>query len=93
MNESEIIRKRICCYGWVQGVGFRWRMRYAASRFGVVGFARNEEDGSVTVELQGTEVQIDRVMQAVQQGAYIQIRHMESRRVPVDPDARGFRTL
>ena len=92
MGEDEIIRRRICCFGWVQGVGFRWRARHAASRFGVVGFARNEDDGSVTLELQGTETQIDRVIQAVEQGAYIRIMHMESRRVPVDPDARSFHT-
>ena len=88
----EIIRKRICCYGWVQGVGFRWRAKYAASLYGATGLARNEEDGSVTLELQGEERQIDQVLRAIEKGAYVRIERMEVARLPVVPGERGFRT-
>jgi len=87
-----IIRRRLRCYGWVQGVGFRWRARHAAGHFGATGWVRNEADGSVTLELQGTPAQIDQVMEAVARGAYIRIERMEAERLPVDPDERGFRT-
>ena len=90
---GEIIRKRVCCYGWVQGVGFRWRARYAATLHGVTGWARNEEDGSVTLELQGSEAQIDQVILAIERGAYIRIQHMDAARIPVEPGERGFHTL
>ena len=87
-----VIRKRLRCYGWVQGVGFRWRARHAANHFGATGWAVNEPDGSVTMELQGTQEQIDRVIQAVERGAYIQIERMEVKSVPLIPGERGFRT-
>ena len=88
---GDIVRRRIRFYGWVQGVGFRWRARHAAGRFGATGWVRNEDDGTVTMEIQGTEAQIDQVLRAIEQGAYIRVERMEARRVPADPDERGFR--
>ena len=89
---QEIIRRRIRFYGWVQGVGFRYRARYAADAAGATGWVRNEFDGSVTMEIQGTEEQIDRVILAVENGAYIRIENMESKTIPVDPGERRFTT-
>ncbi|MDY2776793.1 MAG: acylphosphatase [Collinsella sp.] len=40
--------------GTVQGVGFRWTNRDVAKRAGTTGWVRNESDGSVIMELQGT---------------------------------------
>ena len=63
-----MIRKRIAFYGWVQGVGFRYRARHAAELYGTTGWVRNEYDGSVTMEIQGTEEQIDQVILAIERG-------------------------
>lgn len=49
------IRVSICFYGRVQGVGFRYKLRYLAEKYSVTGWARNEYDGSVSTELQGLE--------------------------------------
>lgn len=89
---SEIIRRHMRFWGYVQGVGFRWRARHAANLEGVTGWARNEADGTVTMELQGTEIQIDRVIQAIEKGIYIHIDRMEVRKMPVDREERGFYT-
>ena len=43
-------RRHISFYGWVQGVGFRYRARHAAELYGCTGWVRNEWDGSVTME-------------------------------------------
>lgn len=59
--------------GRVQGVGFRYKVCYAARHHGMTGFARNEYDGSVTVELQGTREQIDNVIRLLQLDSYIRI--------------------
>ena len=67
-NRDEIVRKHIVCYGWVQGVGFRYRARHAANLYGVTGWVRNDPDGSVTMEMQGTEEQIDKVIIAIERG-------------------------
>lgn len=44
--------------GEVQGVGFRWVSRRLANELGLSGWVRNEWDGSVSMELQGTDDQI-----------------------------------
>ena len=41
--------------GEVQGVGFRWTATNVAKRLELTGWVRNEYDGSVTAEIQGTE--------------------------------------
>ena len=87
-----MLRKHITFYGWVQGVGFRYRARHAAEMYGCTGWVRNEWDGSVTMEIQGTEENIDRVIQAIEAGKYVRIEKMESRMIPVDPEERGFKT-
>ena len=46
---EDMIRRRIVFYGWVQGVGFRYRARHAASLYGSTGWVRNEWNGSVTM--------------------------------------------
>ena len=86
-----MIRRHIVFYGSVQGVGFRWRARHAAELVGATGWVRNEWDGSVTMELQGTEEQLDRVILAVERGAYIRIENMDAKTIPVLEGERGFR--
>ena len=87
-----MIRQRIVFRGRVQGVGFRYRARMAAAQIGVTGWVRNNPDGTVTMEIQGTEEQIDSVILAIERGRYVRIENMDSRTIPVDPDERGFRT-
>ena len=86
-----MIRKRIVFYGWVQGVGFRYRALHAADLIGATGWVRNEFDGSVTMEIQGEEEAIDRVIQAIDAGRYVEILNMAVRTVEIDPDERSFR--
>ena len=47
------MRRRLHIRGRVQGVWFRASAEREAARLGVAGFARNERDGSVTVEAEG----------------------------------------
>lgn len=90
---DRIIRKHIVCYGWVQGVGFRYRARHAADLYGVTGWVRNDLDGSVTMEVQGTEAQIDNVIIAIERGSYVRIERMDVRTIPVVEHERAFRTV
>lgn len=87
-----MIRKHIIFSGSVQGVGFRWRAKNAAEMYGVTGWVRNDWNGTVSMEAQGTEEQIEAVIQAIRRGMYIRIDHMDSRAIPVDPDEKRFRT-
>ena len=87
---GEIIRRSLVFYGWVQGVGFRWRAKSAANALGATGWVRNNFDGSVSMELQGTEEQIDGVILAVERGSYIKIENLRVKTIPVIEDETGF---
>ena len=84
-----MIRRRFTFYGSVQGVGFRYRARHAAQLYRCTGWVRNEWDGSVSMELQGEEEDIDRVILAIEQGRYVRIENMDSQTIPV-LEERGF---
>ena len=90
MDNKNIVRKRIIFYGWVQGVGFRYRAYHAADSIGVTGWVKNKFDGSVLMEIQGTEEQIDNVILAIERGTYIKIENMDCRTIPLEANERGF---
>lgn len=87
-----MIRRQIVFRGAVQGVGFRYRAHKAAEMCGCTGWVRNDWSGSVTMEIQGTDEQIDAVILAIKRGRFIRIENMDSRIIPVVDDERGFRT-
>ena len=87
-----MIRKRIVFQGFVQGVGFRYRAHQAAEMLGCTGWVRNEYNGTVTMEIQGKEEAIDRVLQALSEGRFIRITDMETRSIPLEENERSFRT-
>ena len=84
------IRVSLCFYGRVQGVGFRYKLRYLAEKYSVTGWVRNEYDGSVSTELQGLEEDIDKILQALYNDRYIEIDDIRKRSLPVDEEERGF---
>ena len=51
--------RAIRVYGRVQGVSFRAAARREAGRLGPSGFARNEPEGSVTIEVEGEAPALD----------------------------------
>ncbi len=85
-----VVRKHIIFRGWVQGVGFRWRAMQAARACGATGWVKNEYDGSVVMEIQGTDEQIDSVILAIERGSYVRIEDLEIRELPLVDDERGF---
>ena len=86
----EPVRKRIVFNGWVQGVGLRFRAIQAANMHGVTGWVRNDPGGSVTMEIQGTEDQIDKVIVAIERGTYVRIEQMDVRTIPLKEGEHGF---
>lgn len=91
LTKRKTIRKYIRFYGQVQAVGFRWTAMQAAKLYGVTGWVRNEYDDSVSMEIQGTERQIDDVIAAIDRGTYIVIDRMEVKRLETVEEERGFR--
>ena len=73
-------------------MGFRWRARQAADLYGCTGWVRNKWDGTVSMEIQGTEEAIDKVIMSIESGRYVQIENMDVKVLSVDPEEYGFRT-
>ena len=85
-----MIRRSYLFSGRVQHVGFRWRARKTAVRFGCTGWCRNNPDGTVSMEIQGTEARINLVIAAIRCGRYIHVEHMEFSTLPAVPDEKEF---
>lgn len=69
MNEPAQHR-RLSAYvtGRVQGVGFRHFTRTQARRLNLNGWVRNERDGSVRLEAEGPEEDLQTLLEALRQG-------------------------
>ena len=85
-----IVRKHFKFMGTVQGVGFRYRAEKAASLIGVDGWVRNNDDGSVEMEVQGNEEQIDKMLETIKRGNFIEIDVIEEKNIPLRDDEYGF---
>lgn len=85
-----MIRKQIRFYGHVQGVGFRYHAKNAASSLGLTGWVRNESDGSVYMEVQGDEALIDRLLQHLNMDMYIDIQNMEIKNIDIHDEEKSF---
>ena len=83
------VRRRYSIEGQVQGVGFRYRARYAAQSLGLTGWV--EDDGSVTLEVQGDPALFLKLFALIQRSDYIQITSLRQRDLAPDPWERDFR--
>lgn len=78
-----MIRKHLIFGGSVQGVGFRYRAYHKARSIGLTGFVRNLHDGSVEMEVQGTEEMIDELIIFLDHQRYIRIESLKAKTIPV----------
>ena len=62
------VARRFVIGGRVQGVGFRWFVHAAATREGVTGYVRNQENGTVEAFVEGDGDAVDRVERALRGG-------------------------
>jgi len=67
-GEKPIDTKRYLVRGRVQGVGFRWFVEREAHLLGIVGWVRNNHDGSVEILAQGTRHQLSGLHSRLREG-------------------------
>lgn len=84
------IRKHIVFYGRVQGVGFRYTAKYFAQSMGLTGWVTNEWDGTVTMEVQGRETLINKLLTGLNNNQFISIEWMDTKEIPLESE-KGFR--
>ena len=85
-----IKRFRLCFYGMVQGVGFRYTAMHAANMYRLTGYVKNEYDGSVTCEVQGDEEAIDRFVTTIRNGRFIDISSIDKKAMEIIADESSF---
>lgn len=85
------IRLHYIFYGRVQGVGFRYRAFSKAQQFGISGWVCNRADGTVEMEAQGEEADIDALIVSLHQASHIRIEDMKVKRLALKSGERGFR--
>ncbi len=88
----DLVRYKMVFTGRVQGVGFRYKACNVANQYRMTGYVKNEYDGSVSVEIQGTEQEIYMFLKSMASDRYIVIRGLEKERIPVEEDERSFIT-
>ena len=64
----DVKRYHIIVTGRVQGVGFRFFVRDAASSLGLSGWVRNLSGGGVEIEAEGAQSDIDRLIERLKNG-------------------------
>ena len=86
-----IVRKHVRFTGRVQGVNFRYTSSNYANKFGLTGWVRNDYDGSVEMEVQGTPELINRLFETMKNvSSYIVIDKIEQNTIPTISDETDF---
>ena len=85
------IRQQLRFTGQVQGVGFRYTAYHLAVPLGLTGWVKNLWDERVEMEVQGEEMQIERLIEELSRGRYIYIDRIEMETIPVDVHESSFR--
>lgn len=88
--ETASVRRQVIYHGRVQGVCFRAISSELARGFSVVGHVRNLFDGTVELEAEGPEPEVDRFLAAVATHFKDNITDAETRAIPVRGDESKF---
>ena len=78
------IRKEFHFEGNVQNIGFRFEVQSHAKPLGITGYAKNNDDGSVTAQLQGSEKNINKVISYLKTIDRIRIDSITEKEIPLD---------
>lgn len=87
------IRKEYHFEGNVQNIGFRFEIQSHAKPLGITGYAKNNDDGTVTAQLQGNLEDINRVISDLQNIDRIQIDSVTEKEIPLDYYENDFYIL
>ena len=76
-----------------KNIGFRFEVQSHAKPLGITGYAKNNDDGSVTAQLQGSEKNINKVITDLQNIDRIQIDSVTEKEIPLDYYENDFYIL
>ena len=91
MSEPVLVREAVVFRGRVQGVGFRVTAQQVAEPLGLSGWVRNEPDGSVAAQVQGSRSMVEVFFAELGEAMSGNIDSVERRTLPPDRELGRFR--
>jgi acylphosphatase len=67
-EETDMRRLHVIVHGRVQGVGFRYYAHYEALKHQLTGWVKNNDDGTVELEVQGEEETVQSFIEKISEG-------------------------
>lgn len=92
-THTALVRRRFRFSGFVQGVGFRYEAQRIASQLDLVGWVRNQRDGSVVVELEGPANYIEAFLLSIEAVPRFDITDIQTEGLPPSQAETTFKVL
>ena len=87
-----MLRYELVAEGRVQGVGFRFFAQYQAMQYDLTGWVKNEDDGTVSLQVQGEEERVNRFITALHEGdRFINVKGIKKTEIPCKAGEKNFR--
>jgi len=83
-------RRNIIFSGNVQGVGFRYSTHAIAANYQIEGYVRNQTDGRVQVQVEGSPAELDRFQTDMADRLSRHIRSVHTDRLPATGEFARF---
>lgn len=87
------IRRRCRFFGLVQFVGFRYEAKLVAGQLGLVGWAQNQSDGTVVIEIEGEAGCIEEFLRVMQTVPRFDITDIQAEELPLRGTERDFQVI
>lgn len=71
-------------------MGFRYRAYHSACSLGLTGWVKNCPDGTVLCEVQGEREDIDKMVEMIDSGRYVNITDMQIKKLELSESDRDF---
>jgi acylphosphatase len=87
-------RFHLIVHGRVQGVGFRYFTQYEALKRQLTGWVRNNDDGTVELEVQGNEEAIQLFIDTIREGTlFAKVTDVSVQEIPIIHNETQFRIM
>ncbi|MED4970419.1 acylphosphatase [Geobacillus sp. NFOSA3] len=87
-------RFHLIVHGRVQGVGFRYFTQYEALKRQLTGWVRNNDDGTVELEVQGNEEAIQLFIDTIREGTlFAKVTDVSAQEIPIINNETQFRIM
>ena len=94
MKGAAMVRYSLIAKGTVQGVGFRFHCQRIALDLGITGWVQNLFDGSVQIEIQGTQVQTEQFISKIKERNFmIEVTQLTKTSIPIVEGEKKFRVI